>query len=470
MKIYLDQLPSRLTSEQGQWSFVTSTIDRVVMSSSYLAAVAAFGVPFQRNDLIVVLILLMASVPGRAPFRRMSGEIAWQVAKHWGFAVASVFLVAGTLVRVFPDEPPLVQAHVAFAWAGLSLLAVLAAHTVSPLVAPHLARLLYRHDNVLIVGINDVAMRLSRLIASGEADGQRLLGYIEDRAPERVPGGSGERVIGRFADIGELTRAHAVSVIYLAIPMSRQPRVLALLEQLQDTTASVFFVPDVFVARMIQGRVATVAGLPMLSVCDTPLLGGAAAMKRALDLVVTIGALPLLLPLLGVVALLVKATSPGPAIFKQRRFGLDGREIGVLKFRTMRVMEDGHTTYTQVTRDDPRVTPIGRFLRRTSLDELPQIFNVLAGSMSLVGPRPHAIAVNEQYRKLISGYMLRHKVKPGITGWAQVHGQRGGNDLHSMRKRTEFDIAYLQSWRLSLDLWILWKTAVMLVRGDMVAY
>jgi putative colanic acid biosynthesis UDP-glucose lipid carrier transferase len=313
-------------------------------------------------------------------------------------------------------------------------------------------------------------MRLSRLIASGEADGQQLVGYVEDRSLARLHRAIGERVLGGFDDIGELARAHGIGIIYLTIPMSPQPRVLALLEQLRNTTASVFFVPDVFIADLIQGRVSTVAGLPMLSVCDTPLQGLSAAKKRALDLAVTVTALPFLLPLLGAIAIAIRATSDGPAIFRQRRFGLDGREIMVLKFRTMKVMEDGATTYTQVTRDDDRVTPIGRFLRRTSLDELPQVLNVLAGNMSLVGPRPHAIAVNEQYRKLIAGYMIRHKVKPGITGWAQVHGQRGGNDLHSMHKRTEYDLAYLRSWSIGLDLRILWRTAVMLVRGDMMAY
>ena len=469
MKIYLDQLPPRLTSEQGQWWFVKSIMDRLLMALVYLATVAAFGAPFRRNDLIVVLIILMVSAPGRIPFRRMSAAIAWQIVKHWGLTVVSLGLIAGVLGAVFPADPALVEPLPAAAWSALSLATLLAAHSVSPFVAPHVSRL-YKKDKVMIVGINDVAMRLSRLISSGEADGQQLIGYIEDRSPQRLQRGVGERVLGRFEDIGELTRSRGVSVIYLAIPMSPQPRVLGLLEQLQDTTASVFFVPDVFIAKLVQGRVTTVAGLPMVSVCDTPLQGEAAIKKRALDLVVTVAALPFLLPVLGAIALLIKATSEGPVIFRQRRFGLDGREITVLKFRTMKVMEDGHTTYTQVTRDDDRVTPIGRFLRRTSLDELPQVLNVLAGDMSLVGPRPHPIAVNEQYRKLIAGYMLRHKVKPGITGWAQVHGQRGGNDLPSMRKRTEYDIAYLQSWSLGLDMRILLRTAVMLVRGDMMGY
>jgi len=163
-------------------------------------------------------------------------------------------------------------------------------------------------------------------------------------------------------------------------------------------------------------------------------------------------------PVLVGVAIGVKRTSKGPALFKQLRYGLDGREILVYKFRSMTVTEDGASSYTQVTRDDNRVTPFGAFIRRTSLDELPQLINVLLGSMSLVGPRPHAIAVNEHYRSLIPSYMFRHKVKPGITGWAQVNGYRGGDDLHTMRKRIEFDLEYLENWSMWFDIKILLRT------------
>ena len=161
--------------------------------------------------------------------------------------------------------------------------------------------------------------------------------------------------------------------------------------------------------------------------------------------------------------------TPGGVIFKQRRYGLDGKEIIVYKFRSMSVTEDGHGTYTQVRRNDARVTSVGAFISATSLDELPQLLNVLEGTMSIVGPRPHAIAVNEQYRRLIPGYMVRHKVKPGITGWAQVNGFRGGDDIGSMRQRIEFDLEYLQHWSLTLDLMIIIKTALV-VWNDRHAY
>ena len=191
-------------------------------------------------------------------------------------------------------------------------------------------------------------------------------------------------------------------------------------------------------------------------------------LKRASDIVFASVLIALLWPLMLAVALGVRMSSPGPIIFKQRRYGLYGERILVYKFRTMLVCEDG--SITQAKRDDPRVTRIGRFLRRTSLDELPQLFNVLFGSMSLVGPRPHAVAHNEEYRKLIDGYMLRHKVRPGITGWAQVNGLRGETEsLEKMTRRVEYDLHYLRNWSLALDISILLRT-VRIVLRDRNAY
>jgi putative colanic acid biosynthesis UDP-glucose lipid carrier transferase len=209
--------------------------------------------------------------------------------------------------------------------------------------------------------------------------------------------------------------------------------------------------------------------MPLVAVCETPYSGVNAVLKRIFDIVVTLAGLAVIWPILLAVAIGVKLSSPGPVIFKQRRYGMDGREIFVYKFRSMTVTEDGGNV-RQATRGDMRVTPFGAFIRKTSIDELPQLFNVLAGSMSLVGPRPHAVAHNEQYRKLIKGYMLRHKVRPGITGWAQVNGYRGETEtVEKMRARIEHDLYYLRNWSLSLDLWIIVKTALVLFR-DKAAY
>ncbi len=189
-------------------------------------------------------------------------------------------------------------------------------------------------------------------------------------------------------------------------------------------------------------------------------------MKRASDLVLASLILLMIWPILLATAIAIKLTSPGPVIFKQRRYGLDGREIIVYKFRSMTITEDGGNSYTQVAKNDARVTRVGNFIRKTSIDELPQFINVLQGRMSIVGPRPHVVAVNEKYRKQIPSYMIRHKVKPGITGWAQVNGYRGGDDLESMTKRIQHDLDYLRNWSVWLDVKIIFRTALMMVHDQ----
>jgi putative colanic acid biosynthesis UDP-glucose lipid carrier transferase len=209
--------------------------------------------------------------------------------------------------------------------------------------------------------------------------------------------------------------------------------------------------------------------MPVVSVCDTPYNGISALIKRGMDIVLSIMGLLLLWPVLLAITMAVKLTSRGPALFKQRRYGLNGEEILVYKFRSMTVAENGDTV-TQATKGDKRITKLGAFLRKTSLDELPQIINVLQGRMSIVGPRPHAVAHNEQYRKLISGYMIRHKVRPGITGWAQVNGLRGETEtIDKMRKRVEYDLDYLRHWSAWMDIKIIFKT-IKLVIHDSQAY
>jgi putative colanic acid biosynthesis UDP-glucose lipid carrier transferase len=257
-------------------------------------------------------------------------------------------------------------------------------------------------------------------------------------------------------------RRHGVHDVYITLPMGMQPRIVELLQALQDTTVSLHYVPDVFGATIVQGRLQDIAGVPVVGLCETPFTGAHAILKRAEDLMLGSAILVLIAPLMAAVALGVKLSSPGPVLFRQRRHGLDGREITVWKFRSMRVMDDGDVV-RQATRDDPRVTRFGAFIRRTSLDELPQFLNVLQGTMSVVGPRPHALAHNRAYAELIRTYMVRHKVKPGITGWAQVNGFRGETDtLDKMRARLECDLEYLRHWSLALDLRIVARTVALM--------
>jgi putative colanic acid biosynthesis UDP-glucose lipid carrier transferase len=246
--------------------------------------------------------------------------------------------------------------------------------------------------------------------------------------------------------------------VYLALPLRAENRVREIVEALQDTTASLYIVPDVFIFSLLQANTTDLRGIPLISLWETPFYGINSMVKRIEDIILSIVILLITFPLILIISLGVKLSSKGPIIFKQRRYGLDGKEILVYKFRTMKMLEDGPDV-PQATRDDPRVTPFGSFLRRTSMDELPQFLNVLKGSMSIVGPRPHAVAHNEYYRRRIRGYMLRHKVRPGITGWAQVNGFRGETEtLEKMEKRIEYDLEYLCRWSVVFDIKIIFLT------------
>jgi len=311
-----------------------------------------------------------------------------------------------------------------------------------------------------IVGVNELGFRLARSIEHSPEMGLKLIGFYDDRPQRRLPAIPADvgHCVGQIDQLVQQTRQREVDCIYITFPMRAEARIRGILRKLGDTTASVYIVPDFFVFEMLHSRWTSIGGLPVVSVFETPLYGIDGLLKRGLDLALASLLTVLLAPLLAAVALAVKLTSPGPVFFRQRRYGLDGREIRVWKFRSMRVCEDG-AAVAQATRNDSRVTPIGAFLRRTSLDELPQLFNVLDGSMSLVGPRPHANTHNEAYRKLIQGYMLRHKVRPGITGLAQVNGLRGETDtLEKMQRRVACDHQYIREWSLWLDLKILVKT------------
>jgi putative colanic acid biosysnthesis UDP-glucose lipid carrier transferase len=330
------------------------------------------------------------------------------------------------------------------------------------LVARGLLHELRRHGRntrtVAVVGVNRVAFDLVKRINDARWAGLVFKGYYDDSP---VDFSDSEKLVDLAGDVSRLlrqARAGEIDIVYVALPMHAEQRIIELVNALSDTTASVYFLPDFFIFDLVHARWVDFNGIPVVSIVETPFYGVDGLIKRIEDVVlgsiiITVIAIPIL-----AIAIAMKLTSPGPIIFKQRRYGLNGEVLYVWKFRSMTVCEDGFNV-PQAKRDDARITPLGAFLRRTSMDELPQFFNVLQGTMSVVGPRPHAVAHNEEYRRLIQGYMLRHKVKPGITGWAQVNGWRGETDtLEKMQKRVEFDLQYIREWSLWLDLKIVWMT------------
>jgi Undecaprenyl-phosphate glucose phosphotransferase len=388
-------------------------------------------------------------------------EIWWRDLRHmsieWGCVVA-VMLLACYLLKA----TGLLSRAVLLTWFVVTPFVLAGAHAATRRFTGWLVAHGGVHRKQVIVGANKVGCELASRLQEAPWHGT-VEGFFDDRRIERLPRATRPRLLGRFRDLPEYARLHQIHVIYICLPITKQPRIRALIDDLRDTTASIYFVPDLLAFDLMQARFGEIGGMPLVAVRETPFCGMAGVLKRASDVVLTAAALVVLAPIMFAIAIRVRQSSPGPVLFRQRRYGLDGREFVVYKFRTMSVCEDD--VIRQASRDDPRVTPVGRFLRRTSLDELPQLLNVLAGTMSLVGPRPHAVAHNEYYRKLVSGYMLRHKVRPGITGLAQVNGLRGETaSLEKMYQRVQFDLEYLKYWSLGLDIRILLKTAFIVLR------
>lgn len=438
----------------------------VVKSLLYpVVATACLGValwlcaePFRQQYFLVAVLAFLATsdVLDAAPLSATRSALQLSVvpiAMRWLLVVGFIW----TLIEL-SDLSAHFERKVILTWAGITLPALWLSRVGAQILFQSIGIRRLPVRNAVIVGRNELGELLQRRLVDDPSLRIKVLGFFDQGGDEE----GRDLMLGEPAQLPQFIVEHAVRLVYITWPMTRESRILDLLESLRDSTVSVYFVPDVSVARLIQGRVDLLNGVPVVGVCESPFFGIRGLAKRLCDIVVASGMIVAASPLLIAAAIGVKLSSPGPVIFKQRRYGLDGEEITVYKFRSMTVTEDGAKTYTQVTPNDSRVTPIGAFLRKTSIDELPQLFNVLEGSMSLVGPRPHAIAVNEQYRRLIPGYMVRHKVKPGITGWAQVNGLRGGDDLDSMRRRVEFDIEYLRNWSLGLDLAILVRTALLI--------
>ncbi|MET0386316.1 MAG: undecaprenyl-phosphate glucose phosphotransferase [Polyangiales bacterium] len=325
----------------------------------------------------------------------------------------------------------------------------------------------YNTRTVAIAGASPLGEELARSIRRSPWMGMQMVGFYDDRHVSRlhpIDPQAGE-VKGDLETLVAAAREGLIDVVYIALPMRAEPRINAIIRRLQDTTASVYLAYDFGGFDVLRAQWGQVGNVPVMSVVENPFHGIEGLTKRAEDLVIgSLIMLTIALPML-IIAMAVKLTSRGPVFFRQRRYGLNGEEIRVLKFRSMTVMEDG-TEVKQAVKNDQRITKVGGFLRRTSLDELPQFIQVLTGEMSIVGPRPHAVVHNEQYRALIQGYMLRHKVKPGITGWAQVNGWRGETDtLEKMTKRVEYDLAYIRDWELWMDLKIIFMTIFGAFRG-----
>jgi len=432
----------------------------VLVVSLWVVALAIEG-RIGGHDIILSLIVFSLTFPGSS---RLTAS-PWRVARD----IALTWLAMSGLLFLFGYGSHYIDyfnRNVLLTWWWAAPLSQISAHFLLRAAAPTIRQLQGRARRVVVAGMNEQGLDLADSLNHDLYANVELLGFFDDREPGRLNQRSDHPLLGKILDLPAYAKKNGVDVIYLSLPMASQQRILALLDELRDTTSSIYFVPDTFVTDLIQGRVDTVGSIPVVAVCETPFTGFSGFVKRASDVVLSLIVLVLISPLLLVLALGVRLSSPGPVIFRQRRYGLDGNQIVVYKFRSMKVLEDGDSI-EQARKDDARLTRFGAFMRSTSLDELPQFLNVLQGTMSVVGPRPHAVAHNEMYRKLIKGYMLRHKVRPGITGWAQVNGFRGETEtLEKMKARIDCDLEYLRNWSLRLDLFIVAKTVWVVLKSE----
>jgi Undecaprenyl-phosphate glucose phosphotransferase len=324
--------------------------------------------------------------------------------------------------------------------------------------------------NVIVVGTGEQAVRLIESLTRRRAPWTRVLGAFDDRGA-RAPGSvAGVPVLGSTADLVALNRSQRIDDVYVALPWGAEERILQVLDRIREIPANIHLSPDIVGYRFIEQRQSTVAGVPALKVMPRPIEGWNAVLKWVEDKVIASLALLALSPLFVAVAIAIKLDSPGPVFFRQKRYGLNNALIEVFKFRSMyHNLSDLHAERL-TSRGDSRVTRVGRFLRRTSIDELPQFINVLLGDMSVVGPRPHATrakAAGRLYQDVVTDYAVRHKVKPGITGLAQVNGWRGETDTEEkIVRRVEFDLKYLENWSLFLDLTIIFQSFLVFFAGE----
>ena len=419
------------------------------------------------SQYVVLSIMLFAlSFPGSWGNLKSFKEEFLSTFGQW-FLVLGILLFFGYVTGFLNQYPQ----QVILLWGLVTPIVIIISHLVASKYLSSNYYISSVKKLAVIVGVNELSKQLQQRINANAELGIELKGFfdvISVRSVAQLPANNSQ-FIGNIDQLSIYVKQNGIEVIYIALPPSLHIEVLKLLDDLKDTTASIYFVPNFFMADLIQARIDDIDGMPVVAVCETPFSGFNGFVKGLSDVTITSLILCLIFPLLIVIGVGVKLSSTGPILFKQRRYGLDGHEIVVYKFRSMTVTEEGENVI-QATVNDKRVTTFGKFIRKTSLDELPQFINVLQGRMSIVGPRPHAISHNELYRNLIKGYMVRHKVKPGITGWAQVNGFRGETEsVESMKARIDFDLDYLKKWSLALDLKIILKS-VLLVFKDSKAY
>lgn len=434
----------------------------VVFVAGFAAAYVKFNVFRLEPEYYAAVCLGVAMTPAVFSFFNIYTSVRGQgLISHFINLFQALFVIA-LLLAGFAFFTKMGEAYSRMwfgIWMGFSVTALILYRLMILICLRFMRRRGLNERVVVIFGAGEIGQRFAEAVQQALWTGFRIIYFLDDNAADKAKNINGIPVIQTPASIGAFLKEHAVDEFWLALPLRAEQRVKQVLFELRNETISTRYVLDIFGMDLLNHSISDVAGFPVLNISASPMLGINRWAKALEDRVLAAIILLLISPVLAIIALGVKLTSKGPVFFKQQRLGWDGRVIKVYKFRTMVEHAEAHGKVTQATMHDPRITRFGRFLRRTSLDELPQFINVLQGRMSIVGPRPHALAHNEQYKELITTYMQRHRVKPGITGWAQVNGWRGETDtLEKMEKRVECDLYYINNWSIGFDLKIILLT------------
>jgi putative colanic acid biosynthesis UDP-glucose lipid carrier transferase len=452
--------PSKFQFVDASSSFLLRIVDIGIVSCALLIVMRGYSISFNKDYLLVLSgVLFFYSYIGES----LGLYRSWRLGRFSTmcriifFNVTIAFLLMTLVLFLFKYSDVYSLVTMA-AWYFLSVFALVGwRHCVREVKRISCSKG-YNVQKVAILGLTDTGRLLYDEISKHDELGFECVGFYDDREPSRIENLDASLLTGSINDAVELARCGKIQKLYVCLPMLAEKRIAGIILTLGDSTVDVLITPDFLLKNLMHAHIGSVGEVDTLSVFESPVNGMKRFYKRSFDIVFSICAIIAISPVLIAVAIAVYISSPGSILFKQDRYGLDGRKINVWKFRSMTVTENSEKVI-QARKGDARITRVGAFIRKTSLDELPQFFNVLRGDMSVVGPRPHAVSHNEEYRKLVSYYMLRHKVLPGITGWAQINGWRGETDtLEKMEKRVEFDLAYIRNWSMWWDVEIIFLT------------
>jgi Undecaprenyl-phosphate glucose phosphotransferase len=405
------------------------------------------------SALIINALLILTIFPNFDLYYSWRGRSKWKRSASVAYAWTTVLVIL--IVSSFAIKNTATYSRVwFFTWAFSGFVYLALYRFIFDLILDRLRTKGINRKRILVFGAGDVGKFVSSKLSENYEVGFDIAAFVDDNSEihgssiNNVKIHSPERIIELMEGCHEL---------WIALPLRADKRVLEILHQTRHLTAIVRFIPDIFNFRLLNSSITEIASIPIIEINGVPMSSSSRVLKRIEDIILSIIIITLISPILLAVAIMIKLTSKGPILYKQERHGWNGKTIKVYKFRSM--YHSDSNQFKQATKNDSRITPLGQFLRKTSIDEFPQFLNVLQGRMSIVGPRPHAVSMNHDYKDKIDNYMQRHKVNPGITGWAQVNGFRGETDtINKMEKRIEYDLYYIQNWSLWFDLKIVFMT------------